>query len=44
MVGNFLPLEFDQQDNFQMSKYYISAVAQVVGMVLKYELNELAIT
>ena len=22
MVGNFLPLEFNQQDNFQMLKYY----------------------
>ena len=22
MVGNFLPLEFDLQDNFQMFKYY----------------------
>ena len=28
MVENFLPLEFDQQDNFQMLKYFIDAIAQ----------------
>ena len=44
MVGNFLPLEFDQQDHFQMLKYYIDVIAQSCRNAIKYELNELAIT
>ena len=42
MFGNFLHLEFDQQDNFQM--LLLMLLLTVVGMQLKYELNELAIT
>ena len=42
MVGNFLPLEFHQQDNFQI--LLLMLLLKVVGMLLKYELNELVIT
>ena len=44
MVENFPPLEFEQ-DNFQMLKFLLlMLLLKVVGMLLKYELNELAIT
>ena len=35
MVENFLPLEFDQQDNFQMFIFIIDTIAQSCGNAIK---------
>ena len=35
MVGNFLPLEFDQQDNFRMLKYYYGDIGQSCRNAIK---------